>query len=155
MNILRIAALGLCFILGNSAAFAECATETYASDDSISVSFDPIDRSASAREFAWLLSSAIDQLLLRGEMTVRSAAPTALHDHDNNAITTAYALHGGVLVSGDRVRVTIKLINSARSDIVWMETFDRSIKDDAYAAADEIAHKTIQEIIEVASDRTS
>jgi len=49
----------------------------------------------------------------------------------------AYVLEGSVRKGGDRVRVTVQLIDAARGDHIWAERFDRNLED-IFAVQDEI-----------------
>lgn len=49
-------------------------------------------------------------------------------------------VEGSVLLSGDRVRVSAQLINAARNDHLWAETYDRSLND-VLAVHSELAGK--------------
>ena len=49
----------------------------------------------------------------------------------------AYVLEGSIRKGGDRVRVTVQLIDAARGDHIWAERFDRNLED-IFAVQDEI-----------------
>jgi eukaryotic-like serine/threonine-protein kinase len=54
------------------------------------------------------------------------------------ALGVAHILEGSVRKSGDRIRITAQLVNTATGYHVWSETFDRAA-DDVFAIQDEIA----------------
>ncbi|MGD9304876.1 MAG: adenylate/guanylate cyclase domain-containing protein [Desulfobacterales bacterium] len=53
-----------------------------------------------------------------------------------------YVLEGSVRISGDRVRITVQLIDAVKGHHLWAERYDRNMKD-IFAVQDEITMKII------------
>jgi adenylate cyclase len=54
-------------------------------------------------------------------------------------------LEGSVRKSGDKVRITVQLIDSKSADYIWSETYDRSFQD-IFAIQSDIAHNVAQSL---------
>jgi TolB-like protein/Tfp pilus assembly protein PilF len=57
-----------------------------------------------------------------------------------------YVLEGSVQVSGDRMRVTAQLIDATTGRHVWVERFDRGLKD-AFDVQDEVTRKLVGSLV--------
>ena len=60
-------------------------------------------------------------------------------------LNVAHILEGSVRKSGDRVRITVQLIDTRSDSNVWSETYDRTL-DDIFAIQDEIAGMVVSEL---------
>ncbi len=58
-----------------------------------------------------------------------------------------YVLEGGIQKSGDRVRVTVQLINALTGNHLWAERYERDLKD-IFALQDEITRKILMGVHE-------
>ena len=54
-------------------------------------------------------------------------------------------LEGSVRKAGNRIRVSVQLVNVADSSHLWSETYDRTL-DDIFAVQDDIAHSVVKEL---------
>ncbi len=54
-----------------------------------------------------------------------------------------YVLEGGVMKSGDRLRITVQLIDAIKGHHIWSELYDRELKD-IFVLQDEITMKIIK-----------
>ncbi|MBI4624442.1 MAG: TIR domain-containing protein [Verrucomicrobia bacterium] len=66
-------------------------------------------------------------------------------DEIGRALRAASVIEGSVRKSGNRVRITVQLINAADGYHVWSEAFDRELTD-IFAVQDEIAAKVAQKL---------
>jgi serine/threonine protein kinase len=57
----------------------------------------------------------------------------------------ATILEGSVRKSGNRVRISVQLVNVADSSHLWSETYDRTLED-IFAVQDDIAHSVVKEL---------
>ena len=65
-------------------------------------------------------------------------------------LAVRYVLEGSVQKSGDRVRITVQLIDATTGHHLWAENYDRMVKD-IFALQDEIAMKIMAELqVEIA-----
>ena len=65
-------------------------------------------------------------------------------------LAVRYVLEGSVQQSGDRVRITVQLIDATTGHHLWAENYDRMLKD-IFALQDEIAMKIMAELqVEIA-----
>lgn len=64
-----------------------------------------------------------------------------------------YVLTGSVALSGDRVRVTAKLIRSSDQSCVWTETYSR-MQQEVFAIQDEITDQIARSLVRVLPDKT-
>ena len=55
----------------------------------------------------------------------KSARPEAI----GRELNVAYVVDGSVRKSGDRARISVQLLDSARATVLWTEQYDREIKD--------------------------
>ncbi|NIO40641.1 MAG: adenylate/guanylate cyclase domain-containing protein, partial [Burkholderiales bacterium] len=53
-----------------------------------------------------------------------------------------HILEGNVQKSGNRVRITVALIDAVSNQVVWTERYDR-VMDDTFALQDEITEKIV------------
>ena len=60
-------------------------------------------------------------------------------------LNVAHVLEGSVRKSGDRVRITVQLIDARADTNIWSETYDRTL-DDIFAIQDEIARTVVNEL---------
>jgi adenylate cyclase len=81
------------------------------------------------------------------DMTVisRSAAfaykgKSARPDEIGRELNVAYLVDGSLRKSGDRVRISMELLETARATLLWTEQYDRDIKD-LFTIQDEIARQ--------------
>src|SRR5262245_36901072 len=61
------------------------------------------------------------------------------------ALDVATVLEGSVRKAGNRVRISVQLVNIADSSHLWSETYDRTL-DDIFAVQDDIAHSVVREL---------
>ncbi len=61
------------------------------------------------------------------------------------ALDVATLLEGSVRKSGDRVRISVQLVDVADSSHRWSETYDRTL-DDIFAVQDDIARSVVKEL---------
>ena len=61
------------------------------------------------------------------------------------ALDVATLLEGSVRKSGNRVRISVQLVNVADSSHLWSETYDRTL-DDIFAVQDDIAQTVVKEL---------
>ena len=61
------------------------------------------------------------------------------------ALSVATVLDGSVRKSGDRVRISMQLVNVADGHHLWAETYDRTL-DDIFAVQDDIAQSVLKEL---------
>ena len=57
----------------------------------------------------------------------------------------ATLLEGSVRKAGNRIRVSVQLVNVADSSHLWSETYDRTLED-IFAVQDDIAHSVVREL---------
>ena len=57
----------------------------------------------------------------------------------------ATLLEGSVRKAGNRIRVSVQLVNVADSSHLWSETYDRTLED-IFAVQDDIAHSVVKEL---------
>ena len=62
-----------------------------------------------------------------------------------HALDVATVLEGSVRKAGNRVRISVQLVNVADSSQLWSETYDR-ILDDIFAVQDDIAQSVVKEL---------
>jgi len=60
-------------------------------------------------------------------------------------LNVATLLEGSVRKAGNRIRVSVQLVNVADSSHLWSETYDRTL-DDIFAVQDDIAHSVVKEL---------
>ena len=60
-------------------------------------------------------------------------------------LAVSHVLEGSIRKSGDRVRITVQLIDTRDGDHVWAERYDRKL-DDIFAVQDEITHNIVIEL---------
>ncbi|MCW8925790.1 MAG: tetratricopeptide repeat protein [Xanthomonadales bacterium] len=60
-------------------------------------------------------------------------------------LNVAHVLEGSVRRAGDRVRITVQLIDARSDTHLWSETFDREL-DDIFAIQDEIASTVVEQL---------
>jgi len=61
------------------------------------------------------------------------------------ALDVATLLEGSVRKSGERVRISVQLVNVADSSHLWSETYDRTLED-IFAVQDDIAQSVVKEL---------
>jgi serine/threonine protein kinase/tetratricopeptide (TPR) repeat protein len=61
------------------------------------------------------------------------------------ALDVATLLEGSVRKAGNRVRISVQLVNVADSSHLWSETYDRTL-DDIFAVQDDIAQSVVKEL---------
>ena len=61
------------------------------------------------------------------------------------ALDVATLLEGSVRKAGNRVRISVQLVNVADSSHLWSETYDRTL-DDIFAVQDDIARSVVKEL---------
>src|SRR4029078_5152440 len=61
------------------------------------------------------------------------------------ALDVATLLEGSVRKAGNRVRISVQLVNVADSSHLWSETYDRTL-DDIFAVQDDIAQWVVKEL---------
>ena len=62
-----------------------------------------------------------------------------------HALNVATLLEGSVRKAGNRIRVSVQLVNVKDSSHLWSETYDRTL-DDIFAVQDDIAHSVVKEL---------
>jgi len=60
-------------------------------------------------------------------------------------LAVSHVLEGSIRKSGDRLRITVQLVDTADGDHVWAERYDRNL-DDIFAIQDEITHSIVIEL---------
>ncbi len=60
-------------------------------------------------------------------------------------LEVATLLEGSVRTAGNRIRVSVQLVNVADSSHLWSETYDRTL-DDIFSVQDDIAHAVVKEL---------
>ncbi len=60
-------------------------------------------------------------------------------------LAVKHVLEGSIRKAGDRLRVTVQLVNTSDGDHVWAERYDRNL-DDIFAVQDEITHNIVIEL---------
>jgi len=60
-------------------------------------------------------------------------------------LDVATLLEGSVRKAGNRIRVSVQLVNVADSSHLWSETYDRTLED-IFAVQDDIAHSVVKEL---------
>jgi serine/threonine protein kinase/Tfp pilus assembly protein PilF len=61
------------------------------------------------------------------------------------ALNVATVLEGSVRKAGNRMRISVQLVNVADSSNLWSETYDRTL-DDIFAVQDDIAQSVVKEL---------
>ena len=61
------------------------------------------------------------------------------------ALGVATLLEGSVRKAGNRIRVSVQLVNVEDNSHLWSETYDRTL-DDIFAVQDDIAHSVVKEL---------
>jgi adenylate cyclase len=57
-------------------------------------------------------------------------------------LAVSHVLEGSIRKSGDRLRITVQLVDTRDGDHVWAERYDRNL-DDIFAVQDEITHNIV------------
>jgi serine/threonine protein kinase/Flp pilus assembly protein TadD len=127
-----------------------------ASDKVASIAVLPfLNRSASADD-EYFSDGLADELLnvlskIKGlRVIARSSAftfkgkPTTAAEI-GRALDVATLLEGSVRKSGERVRISVQLVNVADSSHLWSETYDRTLED-IFAVQDDIARSVVKEL---------
>jgi len=60
-------------------------------------------------------------------------------------LAVSHVLEGSIRKSGDRLRITVQLVETRNGDHVWAERYDRNL-DDIFAVQDEITHNIVIEL---------
>jgi len=60
-------------------------------------------------------------------------------------LAVSHVLEGSIRKSGNRLRITVQLVNTRDGDHVWAERYDRNL-DDIFAVQDEITHNIVIEL---------
>ena len=60
-------------------------------------------------------------------------------------LAVSHVLEGSIRKSGDRLRITVQLVDTRDGDHVWAERYDRNL-DDIFAVQDEITHNIVIEL---------
>ena len=60
-------------------------------------------------------------------------------------LAVSHVLEGSIRKSGDRLRITVQLVETRGGDHVWAERYDRNL-DDIFAIQDEITHSIVIEL---------
>jgi len=127
-----------------------------ASDKVASIAVLPfLNRSASADD-EYFSDGLADELLnvlskIKGlRVIARSSAFTfkgkpATAGEIGRALDVATLLEGSVRKSGERVRISVQLVNVADSSHLWSETYDRTLED-IFAVQDDIARSVVKEL---------
>jgi len=127
-----------------------------ASDKVASIAVLPfLNRSASADD-EYFSDGLADELLnvlskIKGlRVIARSSAFTfkgrqATAGEIGRALDVATLLEGSVRKAGNRVRISVQLVNVADSSHLWSETYDRTL-DDIFAVQDDIARSVVKEL---------
>ncbi|HET9234221.1 MAG TPA: tetratricopeptide repeat protein, partial [Candidatus Eisenbacteria bacterium] len=113
------------------------------------------NRSASADD-EYFSDGLADELLnvlskIKGlRVTARSSAFTfkgkqAAAAEIGRALNVSTLLEGSVRKAGNRIRVSVQLVNVADSSHLWSETYDRTLED-IFAVQDDIAHSVVKEL---------
>ncbi len=114
-----------------------------------------VNRSASAED-EYFSDGLADELLnvlskIKGlRVTARSSAFTfkgkqVTAAEIGSALNVATLLEGSVRKAGNRIRVSVQLVNVADSSHLWSETYDRTLED-IFAVQDEIAQSVLKEL---------
>jgi adenylate cyclase len=61
------------------------------------------------------------------------------------ALNVATVLEGSVRKAGNRIRVSVQLVQASDSSHLWSETYDRTLED-VFAVQDDIAHAVVKEL---------
>jgi serine/threonine protein kinase/Tfp pilus assembly protein PilF len=127
-----------------------------ASDKVASIAVLPfVNRSASADD-EYFSDGLADELLnvlskIKGlRVIARSSTFTfkgkqATAGEIGRALDVATLLEGSVRKAGNRVRISVQLVNVADSSHLWSETYDRTL-DDIFALQDDIARSVVKEL---------
>ena len=83
-----------------------------------------------------MMEEILNQLAKIGELKVSSRTSSNLYKNSTlslkdiaNSLGVANILEGSVRKSGDKVRITVQLIDAGSDKHLWSETFDREMKD--------------------------
>jgi len=77
-----------------------------------------------------------------GRETSRSLSPEVEASRVRSALGAGYLLMGGVRVSGDRMRVTARLLDTDNGEILWSHTYDENMgSGDLFAIQADVANK--------------
>ncbi len=107
------------------------------------------DRSAS-RDLGYFCDAVRDEIVHRltqlpALRVLTAEGPDGHEDKDDPARSAAVILGGSVRPSGDRLRVTVHLIDSASGVYVWSESVDVD-RTDAFSAQDGVAEAVIRRV---------
>jgi serine/threonine protein kinase/cytochrome c-type biogenesis protein CcmH/NrfG len=131
-------------------------TEKPASDKAASIAVLPFaNRSASADD-EYFSDGLADELLnvlskIKGlRVTARSSAFTfkgkqVTAAEIGRALNVATLLEGSVRKAGNRIRVSVQLVQVSDSSHLWSETYDRTLED-IFAVQDDIAQSVVKEL---------
>ena len=79
----------------------------------------------------------------------QDARRAAGHDATSSlatALAARYLLEGTVRAAGDRVRVTVRVVDSRTGTHLWAETFERALADGVFALQDDIGSRVIASV---------
>ncbi|HEY6827341.1 MAG TPA: protein kinase, partial [Gemmatimonadaceae bacterium] len=110
------------------------------------MSGDPADEAFGDGLTEQLISALgkVEQLDLRASSSVFSLKDTKLSYRDiGNKLGVANLLLGSMLRSGDRIRISMRLMNAADSRVIWTGTFEENSKD-IFAVQEEIAQGVVR-----------
>ncbi len=88
--------------------------------------------------------SKVSALSVASRHTTFSLKGTSANIADiTKRVSAAFVLEGSVRKSGNRVRITAQLVNTANDDHIWAERFDRDL-DDIFKLQDEISEAIVK-----------
>jgi TolB-like protein len=137
---------------GPRAGAAEAATAAEAADVGPSIAVLPFTDMSPAQDQVWFCEGIAEELLngLGRVKGLRVAARASAFQFKGeplqkigDALSVATVLDGSVRTAGDRLRITVQLINVADGFQRWNESYDRTIED-VFAIQDEIAANIIE-----------
>jgi TolB-like protein len=91
------------------------------------------------------LSNISDMFVIASDSTSTYKGKPVKIQRVSEELGVRYVLEGSAQRSGNRVRVTVQLIDATTGHYLWSEKYDREVHD-IFALQDEITHKIIVEL---------
>ena len=91
------------------------------------------------------LSKVPELFVISRESTFSYKGKAAKTSQVSEELGVQYVLEGSVQMAGDRVRVTVQLIDALKGHHLWSERYDRSMKD-LFDLQDEMTMKILTEL---------